>query len=156
MSTYRFLLPWFHAIYIYMYVLLLNHVFDLSMLQARNFHILFCLLIEYDLYLLSLPFFRLSVVQHFYHSYSSVLWWIWPLLPRCKWSFLNSPLDSELQTLFYLMLIYIFLAYWCICIFMMRFNDGCPEKEMWSIMILNYVIHKVLVHFLNETLSKFW
>ena len=50
-----------------MYVLLLNHFFDLSILQAKNFHILFCLLIEYVLYSLpSLSFFRLGFAHAFY------------------------------------------------------------------------------------------
>ena len=54
----------------------LIYVFDLSMLQARNYHILLCLLTEYFLYSLpSLPFFRLGVAQFCYRSYSSVLWW---------------------------------------------------------------------------------
>ena len=95
--------------YIYMYVLLLNHIFDLSMLKTRNFHILLCLFTEYDLYSLpSFPFFRSSVFQHCYHSCSSTFWWIWPLLSRYMWSFLDSPLDYVLQALFYLILIYVF------------------------------------------------
>ena len=77
-----------------MYILLLNHIFDLLMLQAKNFHILFYLLTEYDLYLLpSLSFFRLGVAQHYYYFCYSALWWIWSFLFCCRWSLLDFLLD---------------------------------------------------------------
>ena len=48
-------------IYTYMYVFLIDHIFYLSMLQVRNFRILFCWLTKYVLYsLLFFHFFQVT------------------------------------------------------------------------------------------------
>ena len=64
--------------------------------------------------------------------------------------FLSHTLLSILSLLMY----YVFID---VYIFMMRFDVGCPERDMWIFHDIYELcfIHRVLVHFSNETLPKF-